>query len=169
MISWIGKPEQRIISWRHFRQHLQTLSLSQAINETCKVWSESPKVNKPTIDESNLSEWPTPWQLLENNIYCDLRQNLGIFYTLKLSKLEGIKQLNFCVEEKELHYVYYIRINNKQLINAQHGKIVNTRQQKSLVNENKIITLFCSDAFNFLREEHEQYSTRPDQIYPRNS
>lgn len=105
---------------------ISKLSLKEAINKTIEIWNHSPKVNKPTINISNYSQWPDPWELLSKEIYCNLAQNLGIFYTLKLSNHEDIQSIKFKINHAELSDSYRAIINDKN-IKAINPVQVNTK------------------------------------------
>ena len=64
-----GRTEQRILAWRDFRRKLNDWPAdlgTVAIN-----WSRAPTRNYLTQDERN--KWPDPWQMIADNIYCDIR------------------------------------------------------------------------------------------------
>lgn len=46
-------------------------------------WFQAPIVNHLILWQ-NARSWPTPWQLLNNNGYCELARALGIVYTVML-------------------------------------------------------------------------------------
>lgn len=83
MIDWLGRPEQRLRSWRQFRLYLEKLSPSDAVAEVCKEWSMAPFVTKYLRPYDNV-DWPDPWTLLNDGKFCNLAKALGIFYTLTL-------------------------------------------------------------------------------------
>ena len=84
-IAWLGKPENRILNIRAFRKYIDTLSLSDAISATQSNWNASPRINKNEFNLANVEEWPTPWDLFSQPVYCSNAQILGAFYTLVLS------------------------------------------------------------------------------------
>jgi hypothetical protein len=80
---WNFKPEERLQEWRAFRNQIGSQDLSTAISQTSKLWSYAPYVThylSPDLKE----EWPDPWTLLHENMYCDLAKSLGMLYTLYL-------------------------------------------------------------------------------------
>lgn len=73
----------RILKWREWRNSLAPLSLDQCLKEVALAWVRAPQVNHYLVpDDSN--EWPDPWVLITDNIYCDLGITLGMFYSLAL-------------------------------------------------------------------------------------
>lgn len=123
---WKLPASERLSRWRDFRKQLNELSLESAILETEQFWRTCPFI--PYYLEPNSPKtWPNPWQLLEENFYCDLAKTLGIVYTL------------FLTEHK--HNIFEIRIyydpisrvtynlawinQGKYVINFVDGEIVN--------------------------------------------
>ena len=73
----------RILKWREWRNSLTLLSLEDCLKEVAVAWAKAPIVNHYLIPDE-ISEWPDPWNLINDNIYCDLSITLGMFYTLTL-------------------------------------------------------------------------------------
>jgi hypothetical protein len=84
-IAWLGTPESRIISIRKFRKYIDSLPFEKAVVLTRENWESGPRINKLQFDISKVDEWPTPWDLFGQNIFCANAQTLGTFYTLILS------------------------------------------------------------------------------------
>jgi hypothetical protein len=84
-IAWLGTPEERILSIRNFRKYINTIPFEEAVVLTKNNWNDSPKINKDKINISNISEWPTPWELFGQSVFSENEQVLGTFYTLILS------------------------------------------------------------------------------------
>lgn len=73
----------RILKWREWRNSLAALSLEDCLTEVAVTWAKAPVVNHYLIPD-DLNDWPDPWNLINDNIYCDLGVALGMFYTLHL-------------------------------------------------------------------------------------
>jgi hypothetical protein len=68
--------------WKSFRDSLE---LSEdPIADTIKFFNRAPIV-KIAVDPYDMNSWPTPWELIENNVYCDFIKILAICYTLQLT------------------------------------------------------------------------------------
>jgi len=73
----------RILNWREWRQSISNLSSQGCLKSVADAWARAPIVTHyltPDIPE----EWPDPWTLIHDNIYCDLGIALGMFYTIAL-------------------------------------------------------------------------------------
>ena len=73
----------RILKWREWRNSLTQLSLNDCLNEVAITWAKAPVVNH-YFTPDNINEWPDPWNLINDNIYCDLSIALGMFYSIVL-------------------------------------------------------------------------------------
>ena len=81
---WKLKPSERLSRWRDFRKQLDTQSLDEAIQATADFWSSCP-FTPYYLDPRQPETWPDPWQLIDENYYCDVAKCLGIVYTLLLT------------------------------------------------------------------------------------
>jgi hypothetical protein len=80
---WPITYEERLLDWKRLRQQSNSLELPQQLLKINNWWMTAPIVNR-TIVWNDTSNWPTPWQLLNNSGYCELARALGIVYTLML-------------------------------------------------------------------------------------
>lgn len=136
---WNLKPEERLHEWRAFRNNLGNLSLDSAVKETCHLWSYAPYVTHylhPDLKE----EWPDPWTLVHENMYCDLAKSLGMLYTLYLCPHynNGIDNLEIRVyKDIENHDVFNTVWANqgKYILNLMFDDVVN----KTSITENLVL------------------------------
>ena len=73
----------RILKWREWRNSLTPMSLDDCLKEVAVTWAKAPLVNHYLVPD-DITEWPDPWTLINENIYCDLGIALGMFYTLSV-------------------------------------------------------------------------------------
>jgi hypothetical protein len=73
----------RILKWREWRNSLALLTLDECLKEVAVAWAKAPLVNH-YLTPDDINEWPDPWQLINDNIYCDLSIALGMFYSITL-------------------------------------------------------------------------------------
>ncbi len=74
----------RLEAWKKFRHSLNKLPLEEALQSVVEFWANCP-FTPYYLDPDDLSMWPDPWTLIQENYYCDLAKSLGILYTLYLS------------------------------------------------------------------------------------
>ena len=80
---WHKDFTDRLESWAALRSEVQLMSLDQALQTISNWWYQSPWTGY-YLHWDDRDNWPDPWQLLSENIYCDLARGLGILYTITL-------------------------------------------------------------------------------------
>ena len=81
---WTLTPQERMRFWLDFRKSISEIPIADAIEKTNHLWSYAPFL-RYYLTTDDISKWPTPWELIYENEYCDLARALGIVYTLWLS------------------------------------------------------------------------------------
>ncbi len=120
---------ERLHRWKSFRQNLSELPLEQAIIAAQEFWTLCPFCPF-YLEDSNTALWPDPWQLIEENIYCDLAKCLGIVYTLHLtSHRESINPEIRIYYDNKTRYSYNIAYlcQGKYVLNLIEDEIVNKK------------------------------------------
>jgi len=73
----------RLAAWNQLRNQ----SLAQPVDQTLAAintwWFNTPWIPYH-LHWDDRNNWPDPWQLLEDNIYCPLARGLGILYTIAI-------------------------------------------------------------------------------------
>jgi hypothetical protein len=82
---WKLPASERLSRWREFRKVIGTMPIEQAIAETAEFWRSCP-FTPFYLEADQPNTWPSPWQLIDENYYCDIAKCLGIVYTLLLSE-----------------------------------------------------------------------------------
>lgn len=128
---------ERLSRWKQFRASLNDLSLGDAIRQTNDLWHSCPFIPF-YLDDEDPNSWPDPWQLIEENYYCELAKALGIIYTLHLSKhqhdLEPEIRIYYDSTTKYSYHLVYL-CRGKYVLNMVEGEIVN----KDLINKDLIM------------------------------
>ena len=73
----------RLADWHTLRERCKDNSLDQCITAIDEWWQRSPWCPYH-LHWDDIAAWPDPWQLLDDNIYCDLARALGILYTITM-------------------------------------------------------------------------------------
>lgn len=105
------------------------MSLDEAVKATTHLWSYAPFVGY-YLDPATPNEWPNPWQLLDENYYCDLAKALGMLYTISLtSHGKNIDLQLQVVHDMNNNYSHLVLIDQgKYVINYWHDEVVNKAQ-----------------------------------------
>ena len=78
---WCSTFEQRLAAWNSLRDRVRDQSKPDALKEINAWWQQTPW-RAYHLHWDDRQDWPDPWQLLSDNIYCDLARALGILYTI---------------------------------------------------------------------------------------
>ena len=120
-----GRIENRIIAWRDFRHSLK--SWPNDIQRVAEFWAKAPLSNNYLTYE-NPKEWPDPWCLIKDGIYCDISIALGMFYTLYYSDYDKKNIMSIeCfknVEKQEILNLVNLE-QGKYMLNFHVGRSVN--------------------------------------------
>lgn len=120
----------RLYRWKSFRQNLNKLTLEEAIAATQELWASCPFCPF-YLEPEDRTQWPDPWQLVEENVYCDLAKCLGIVYTLHLtSHRDALDPEIRIYYDPKTRYSYHIAYlcQGKYVLNLIEDEIVNKTQ-----------------------------------------
>lgn len=123
----------RILRWREWRNTLSTLTLDECLKEVATAWAKAPVVNHYLIPD-DINEWPDPWNLINDNIYCDLGIALGMFYTLSLCDNPNVSD-NIRIE------IYKSSDGWTNLCSVDNGLYMLNWAQRAVVNKSTIPNL----------------------------
>jgi hypothetical protein len=77
---WPVKFEDRLVQWSILREEAKNLSLESSLNKINHWWQQTPW-SPYHLHWDDQETWPNPWELLSDNMFCDLARSLGIVYT----------------------------------------------------------------------------------------
>jgi hypothetical protein len=120
---WYTDFSDRLEAWATLRTEAQSLPLVEALQKINDWWFNSPwKSYYLHWDDQSL--WPDPWQLLSDNVYCDLARGLGILYTVSMIEHKDLKSVELVLTEDDRNLVLVNK--EKYILNWDHKVIVNT-------------------------------------------
>jgi hypothetical protein len=97
---------QRLKNWYQFRQQLE--SSSTPLDDVAEYFSKVPRV-KIYTDPYDQSTWPTAWELIDENEYCQFNIILAVCFTLQLtSQFQNTEPLIKIAIDKINKAVYYL-------------------------------------------------------------
>jgi hypothetical protein len=101
----------RLSAWRELRCRCEVLPLDQCLMAVNDWWWQVPTVNHYLHWDDHRC-WPSPWDLLADNMFCDLARALGIMYTLMMLERSDIQEISL--------------LNSKQdnLVQVNEGKYI---------------------------------------------
>lgn len=89
---WSHLFEDRLREWKTLRQTCEDLSLRECLLAVNDWWMKAP-LSTQHIAWEDWDQWPSPWDLLSDNTWCELTRAIGIVYTLGLLSRDDIKHV----------------------------------------------------------------------------
>jgi hypothetical protein len=127
---WKLESSERVSHWRVFRKTLDSMTLDQALEAVAAYWQPCTFVPY-YLDLDKSDSWPSPWDLIYNNTYCDLAKCLGIVYTITLTAHRNQLDTEIRVyKDTTTGYEYNLAWFNqgKYVLNMIDGAVVNNKQ-----------------------------------------
>ena len=118
---WPNTFAERLVAWNQLRQQAALADLETALGMINSWWFRSPWTPYH-LHWDDWQEWPDPWQLLDDNVYCSVARGLGILYTVSL--LER-KDLQDCVLIESAADNLVLVPGEKYILNWDPKQIVN--------------------------------------------
>jgi len=120
---WHAQFDKRLESWNHLRNSANSLSLEDSLQLINEWWHQTPWCPYH-LHWDDRETWPDPWQLLSDNVYCDLARALGIMYTVVL------------MDRSDL--------SSSSIVETDQGNLVQIDQAKYILNWGRNIVLNTS-------------------------
>ena len=120
---WHRTFDTRLAAWNQLRTQSLDLSLEVALRQINARWFESPWIPYH-LHWDDRPDWPDPWQLLDDNLYCSLARGLGILYTIALADRKDIKD------------AVLIEIEGDNLVLVNQSKYILNWEPDTIVNIN---------------------------------
>lgn len=118
--------KERLQEWYNLRENIKYLPLDQQCTQTDNWWQKTPLVNR-YLHAHFIEEWPMPWDLLNDNEYCQYARALGMIYTLHLVNVTNIKLYE--AKDQDGIDVVLVIVNDNYVLNY-WPNTVNTNQIK---------------------------------------
>ena len=141
---WKTLYQERLADWVKLRQAASLLEQSEQLKMINDWWFKAPIVNHLITWEST-QDWPTPWELLNNNGYCELARALGIVYTVMLLEETNYIDLKI-IQTKEDNLV--LVDDGKYILNWAPGEMLNIHSTPTFTVKN---TIDSSELISFLQ------------------
>jgi hypothetical protein len=133
MNVFLSNYEIRLQAWYKLRQELQDLSTRDKCIKIDEWWQRCPLVNH-YLHPDDISEWPTPWELLNDNNYCYYGRALGMIYTLLLLGINDIDLVE-ATDYNNNDVVLVLVDSAKYVMNYWPGSVVNITLQDFTVTK----------------------------------
>lgn len=125
---WYPEFSDRLDSWHGLRVAAQSQPLEQALGLINAWWFKSPW-QAYYLHWDDQKKWPGPWELLSDNVFCEVARGLGILYTISMLDHPEITSATLVLTDEGYNLV---QVNKeKYTLNWDKDNIVNTH---SVVN-----------------------------------
>jgi len=131
-LSWPQTFDARLHSWLQLREHAQNLPLESALTTINCWWFNSPW-QPYYLHWDDQTAWPNPWQLLSDNIYCEVARGLGILYTITLLERADLEPAHLVLTDSG-HNLVLVN-DSKYILNWEDDTIVNTNQAVKILRQ----------------------------------
>jgi hypothetical protein len=114
--------EDRLVAWKKLRSQLD--KESDPLQTAIDFWETIPKVSR-NLDPYDKTTWPDPWEMIEENVYCEFTATLAVGYTLMLS--ECGKDWHYEIQvglDKNQSKLYYMLIVGDRVVGFEQEKSV---------------------------------------------
>lgn len=115
--------ETRLRAWATLREKIPQLPIDQRCVEIDNFWQRVPLMTH-YLHTDYINDWPDPWQLISDNLYCYYGRALGMIYTLILSDTKNIELVE-AIDDNNNEVVLVLVDNAKYVLNYWPGTVVN--------------------------------------------
>jgi hypothetical protein len=122
---WASTFAGRLESWYGMRQKCHALSVESTLITINSWWCTTPW-QPYYLHWDDQPAWPDPWQLLNDNVYCDLARSLGILYTISLLDRADLTDATLVLTQDGHNLVVVDK--SKYILNWSPDTVVNTSQ-----------------------------------------
>lgn len=126
---WSGNFSKRLQDWRDLRDSVGCIEPQAALTKINRWWFQTPW-SPYYLHWDDRAHWPDPWQLLSDNIYCDVARGLGIVYTISMLERHEFADSELILT-KENHNLVQIQ-QGKYILNWERSLKVNNNQQHQI-------------------------------------
>jgi hypothetical protein len=122
-LIWPTTFTARLDSWTQLRDHCRNLPLESALVAINSWWFNAPW--RPYyLHWDDQPSWPDPWQLLSDNVYCDVARGLGIVYTISMLDRTDMADTMLVLTDPGTNLVLVAK--EKYILNWEADNVVNT-------------------------------------------
>ena len=129
---WPTTFAERLDSWNLLRSQCQNIPIELALTTVNQWWFNAPW-RAYHLHWDDQQDWPDPWELLSDNIYCDLARGLGILYTITLLDRKDITDATLVLTKNGHNLVLVAK--EKYILNWDRDTVVNTNQEDEIVKQ----------------------------------
>jgi len=115
---------ERLAAWTELRRQCETGDVESVVKNINSWWVSTPW-QPYHLHWDDRANWPDPWQLLEDNLYCSLARGLGIMYTIAI------------VDRPDLQDAVLVEVDSDNLVLVSQEKYILNWDRDIVVNINQ--------------------------------
>jgi hypothetical protein len=131
---WPVTFSDRLAAWADLRSQCESLDVESALTTINDWWFTTPW-QPYYLHWDDQPKWPDPWQLLSDNVYCDLARGLGILYTVSLLDRADMADAELVLAEDGSNLVQVAK--EKYILNWNRDLIVNNKPKVKIIRKLK--------------------------------
>ena len=133
------KYEERLATWSEFRSSLE--DSKTPFLDVVEFYASAPKT-RYAVDPWGQSTWPDPWQLLEENLYCEFSVVLGMCFSLQLTdKFSGSNfEIHISTNRKQSE-THYLLVVDKSTVVGYNGEVVSHEELPDALHSQRVYHL----------------------------
>ena len=120
---WHKTFSDRLESWSNLRRQCEILDTDATLSAINSWWFDTPWTPYH-LHWDDRANWPDPWQLLDDNLYCGLARGLGILYTITI------------LDRPDLQDAVLVEVDSDNLVQVNQGKYILNWDRDTVVNIN---------------------------------
>lgn len=106
--------ETRLQSWHNLKENVKNSDIKTKCIKIDEWWQYAPTVNH-YLHPKDTQNWPDPWELLVENLYCNVAKALGMCYTLYMTGEENFRMVT--ATDRMGNDVVLILVNDEHILN----------------------------------------------------
>ena len=131
---WPATFDARLKAWHNLRNQCESLDVESALT-TINAWWFTTPWQPYYLHWDDQPKWPNPWQLLSDDVYCDLAKALGILYTISLLDRADMADAELVLTEDGSNLVQVAK--EKYILNWNKDSIVNNKPKVKTIRKLK--------------------------------
>lgn len=139
-MKWPATFEARLDSWNQLRTQVADQPVESALETINSWWFQSPWTAYHLHWDDQIT-WPDPWQLLSDNMYCEVARGLGILYTIT------------CLNRGDMDSAELVLTNDDR-------NLVLLDKSKYILNWDRTVVLNTSSEIEFKKSLHQSQITQ---------
>lgn len=137
---WPNRYEDLLISWYNLREQNTNNDLEDCLLAVNNWWQMAP-ISLHYLHWDTVENWPDPWDLLADGIFCDLAKSLGISYTLMIMNRTDINDISV-LETAEGDNLVQVN-QGKYILNWAPNEILNINSDKFKITRSMAGAVFA--------------------------